>query len=412
VNDPGYGNPYPISVMQLLSGYPFWLIKDGLPFGYPALEHSVTTDVAVIGGGISGALMGYYLAKAGIPAVIADRHTIGLGSTCGSTSLLQYEIDIPLSRLSQKIGKEKASRAYRVCAEAIDQLKDIGRDIGFEQIEDKKSLYYAAQRSHKNLIKEEYVARKEIGLEVELLSAREIKDSYGIVAPSAILSHKAAQTDAYALTHALHQYALQKGIQVYDRTLVEKIDHRSNDVVLHTNRGYTITARKLVFATGYETTQYIGKNMVSLKTTYAAVSEQMCSDTSFWKDEALIWNTGSPYLYLRTTPDRRIIAGGRDEDITRADYNHIQKMTAKLVKDISQVLPSISFRPEFSWAGVFANTEDGLPYIGTYEKMPHSYFALGFGGNGITFSAVAAEMIIGMIKEVHVNNSDIFSFDR
>ncbi len=41
--------------MNLTTGYPYWLINSGLPNNYPKLEHSVKTDIVIIGGGISGA---------------------------------------------------------------------------------------------------------------------------------------------------------------------------------------------------------------------------------------------------------------------------------------------------------------------------------------------------------------------
>ncbi len=43
--------------MDLKSGYPYWLIKDGLQYSYPKLENSFKTEVAIIGGGISGLLL-------------------------------------------------------------------------------------------------------------------------------------------------------------------------------------------------------------------------------------------------------------------------------------------------------------------------------------------------------------------
>ena len=93
--------------MDLHSGLPFWLIKSGLPFNYYPLDRSLTTDVAIIGGGISGALAAYYLTSAGISCIVLDARTIGLGSTCASTALLQYEIDVPLCRLKEKTGIKK-----------------------------------------------------------------------------------------------------------------------------------------------------------------------------------------------------------------------------------------------------------------------------------------------------------------
>ena len=75
--------------MNLSSGYPFWLVRHGLPFDYPKLDRDIDTDVVVMGGGISGALMSYHLTNAGVNHIVVDGRTIGLGSTCASTSLLQ-----------------------------------------------------------------------------------------------------------------------------------------------------------------------------------------------------------------------------------------------------------------------------------------------------------------------------------
>jgi len=89
--------------MRLTGGYPFWLIRDGLLYSYAKLLQHVKIDTVLIGGGISGALTAYYLTEAGIDCILVDSRTIGLGSTCGSTSLLQYELDVPLHRLKKKV---------------------------------------------------------------------------------------------------------------------------------------------------------------------------------------------------------------------------------------------------------------------------------------------------------------------
>ena len=68
--------------MELVAGYPYWLIKNGLLYQYPKLLENAKTRVAIIGGGISGALTAYYLIKAGIENIVVDGRTIGLGSTC------------------------------------------------------------------------------------------------------------------------------------------------------------------------------------------------------------------------------------------------------------------------------------------------------------------------------------------
>src|SRR5689334_12845681 len=108
--------------MILKSGYPFSLIKNGLVTDYPKLERDLRADTVIMGGGISGALTAWHLCEEGIGSIVIDARTIGLGSTCASTSLLQYEIDTPLFRLTEMIGEEKAARAYMLCNEAINEL--------------------------------------------------------------------------------------------------------------------------------------------------------------------------------------------------------------------------------------------------------------------------------------------------
>ncbi|MFV7466688.1 FAD-dependent oxidoreductase, partial [Pseudomonas shirazica] len=87
--------------MDLRSGCPYWLVKNGLPYTYPTLEHNLTSDVAVVGGGVSGALIAWHLAAAGLQTVLLDRREIGWGSTAASTALLQYEIDTPMVKLAE-----------------------------------------------------------------------------------------------------------------------------------------------------------------------------------------------------------------------------------------------------------------------------------------------------------------------
>jgi glycine/D-amino acid oxidase-like deaminating enzyme len=87
--------------MELIEGYPYWLIKTGLPYQYSKLLENIKCQAVIIGGGISGVLTAYCCTGAGIECVLVDGRSIGLGSACASTSLLQYELDIPLHKLKK-----------------------------------------------------------------------------------------------------------------------------------------------------------------------------------------------------------------------------------------------------------------------------------------------------------------------
>lgn len=400
--------------MKLSSGYPLSLIKNGLLFSYPKLERDIKTDVLVLGGGISGALAAYYLIQEGIDCMLVDARTIGLGSTCASTSLLQYEIDTPLHRLIEMVGEKNAVRSYKLGTSAIARLAAIAGKVGVRDFEMKKSLYYAAYKKDISYLKKEFESRKKYGFKVKWLEEDQVFKQFGFSSHGGIVSDIAATTDAYVLTHCLLQYNIDKGLIVYDRTPVVSIKHDRRSVQLKTEEKFIITAKKLVYATGYEVVDLISKPIVKLTSTYAIASEAFNSPIKPGKTDAVIWNTAKPYLYLRSTNDNRIIIGGRDEEF----FSHfkrdklIPEKTKLLQKDFKKIFPSIPFKTEFSWAGIFGSTKDGLPYIGTYKKLPNSFFALGFGGNGITFSQVAGEIIASLIKGKKNKDADIFSFER
>ncbi len=400
--------------MDLKSGLPYPLVRSGLLHTYPKLTQPINAQVVILGGGISGALTAYHLLNAGMDCVLIDGRSMGLGSSCASTSLLQYEIDVPLSKLQKKIGPKKAARAYELCGESILKLQRIASHIGFKDFCLKKSLFFAAEKSHLPFLKKEYLTRKRNHLAVSLLDSQEIESRFFFKAPGAILSDLGGQTDAYTFAHALHQYNLKKGCRIFDRTRIEQINHSTHKVKLVTDTGLHIQANYLVYATGYEAIKRIGKKIADLHSTFVTSSEHQSVNQSTYNDEAVIWNTANPYLYIRTTADGRFIVGGRDEKFSDAKRRDrlIDKKAHLLKKDFGRLFPDISFQEEFKWAGTFATTKDGLPFIGEYKSLPRGYFSLGFGGNGITFSLIAAEIVRDLLLGKRSPDAPLFSFDR
>ena len=114
-----------------------------------------------------------------------------------------------------------------------------------------------------------------------------------------------------------------------------------------------------------------------------------------WPDWRLVWETARPYFYARTTSDRRIIIGGEDEPYVSAAQRDrlLAEKSRALQRRFKQWFPQIRFDLAYAWAGTFAETKDGLPFIGSHRSFPRGCFALGYGGNGITFSVLAGGII-------------------
>ncbi|HVT88743.1 MAG TPA: FAD-binding oxidoreductase, partial [Tepidisphaeraceae bacterium] len=115
-----------------------------------------------------------------------------------------------------------------------------------------------------------------------------------------------------------------------------------------------------------------------------------------------------------TTADNRIVAGGEDEEI--ADPNDrdalIHRKAKTICAKVHQMFPWLNISPRYQWGGTFAQTNDGLPLIGEQENYPGCFFALGYGGNGMVFSLIAAQMIVANLTGHGDPDADVFSFDR
>ncbi|HEY0432654.1 MAG TPA: FAD-binding oxidoreductase [Chitinophagaceae bacterium] len=399
--------------MELFAGYPYWLMKAGLPYQYPKLTKNMECQVLVLGGGISGALAAYEFVSAGLDTILIDGRTIGLGSTSASTSILQYELDVPLHRLEKIVGEHNARRAYQVCGQAVDGLVALMLDTGFKVFTKAESLFFSIHGKEIKMLQKECTARRASGFDVEFLNNEQVAERFGVTASAGIASSKAAINNAYLLTHHLLQNSMKRGLRVFDRTKAISIREKKGTVMIETANGMAIRAGNVLNASGYEVVNFIKKKIVDLDCTYAIASETR-EDWDPGKNKAVMWSTDDPYLYLCETNDGRLMIGGRDERFVNFKSLHrdLEKKAAALEKDFEKLFPGETFRREFSWSGVFGKTKDSLPYIGRLNNDSNIYYALGFGGNGITFSFAAAKIVVDLIRGIANEDANIFSFHR
>lgn len=401
--------------MDLKSNEPFWLLKNGLIASYPSLKSDEDCEVLIVGGGITGSLIAHQMIEDGYRTILIDKREICNGSTSATTSMLQYEIDVPLSELIEKVGKNGAVKSYQACSDAIDKIEklseEIRSDAGFKR---KKSLYFASNKSDILWLKNEFETRKKTGFKVKWLEPEEILEKFGFKNTyGGIISAQGASIDAFKLAHELYKLNIKKGLKIFDKTEMKSVQYHKGYNLVSTVNGPTIRAKKIIYCIGYESKNLIKENFVDLKSTYAIVSE---IDKIKFRNitDILVWNTDKPYLYLRTTDDGRMLIGGGDEDFYDAGKRDalLDKKEKEILKALKKIKPDYHFYTDFVWAGTFGETKDGLPYIGTHEKFKNSFFVLGFGGNGITFSVAGMEMASLFMKNKKHPLSKYFKFGR
>lgn len=401
--------------MDLKSHEPFWLIKNGLLTSYPSLQEDANCDILIVGGGITGALIAHQCVSEGKKCILIDKREIVNGSSAATTSMLQYEIDVPLFELQELIGAEGAIASYKACSEAINKLGKLAEKIqskaGFRA---KDSLYYASRKKDTIQLELEFAARLNAGFGVQWLSQDEIWERYALKGGyGGILSAQGASIDAFCFTHELLAYNVERGLTIFDKTGLESVRYDTAHNVVLTSTGAKIKSRKIIYCTGFETVNLIPERFVDLLSTFAIVSEINTEQYKLYKD-LLIWNTSQPYLYMRTTDDNRFLIGGEDEEFQNAERRDrmIEKKAQRLKILFNKSFPDQIFHTDFTWAGTFGVTKDGLPYIGEHKKFKNSYFVCGFGGNGITFSVAAMDMVSNWINGHGHRLDQWFKFGR
>lgn len=399
--------------LDLRTGRPVWQDRSRPRFALTPLAGNTSCDVLVIGAGISGAMVAEHLTERGYDVMLVDRRGPLKGSTPASTALLQYEIDESVTDLTGAIGKERAIRIWRRSKLALDALRERTRRLGIAaDCVNRDGLFLEGDALDAKALRKEYEARREAGFEVSFLEKAEVKARFGIPGRTAILAYDNLAADPVRLAAGYLKTALSRGARLHAPHEIVTVEPEARSVQAITREGRIIRARHVVFATGYEMPKGVPAKGHRIISTFALATRPQKS--RLWENDAFIWEASEPYLYLRVGPDNRVICGGEDEECAdeAARDALLPEKIATIRKKLAKLIPGLDTTPEYRWCGSFGASPTGTPSIGRVPRMPNCYAVLGYGGNGITFSMMAAQMIAGMIDGVGDPDSDLFSFTR
>jgi glycine/D-amino acid oxidase-like deaminating enzyme/nitrite reductase/ring-hydroxylating ferredoxin subunit len=387
--------------MPEISSSPIW--KEGLnkPHFRRSIKGEFSTDVVVVGAGITGLTTAYLLAREGRKVIVLDKENIVSGDSSRTTAFLNYASDAKLSELVHRFGERKAVRVWQSMQNAITTIEDIVR---YEQIdcEFKRCplYYYSASAEDVDFLKQEYNLICSLGFPASF--TKDLPDPFGC----AMILDNNAKFHPLKYLYALAQKIEQYGGRIYEYSEVTGYEHRGGPVVKTSHA--RIHAKKLVLAS-HNPNNLAMEVHTRLKPfqTYVIAGKIPKNKVT----EGLYIDTYDPYHFFRVDSGEkhdRFLLGGEDHETGKA--SDTQKAHQILENYLQKILPDQQYEITNQWSGQVISTIDGLPFIGKLMLVPGPvYAATGFAGDDMTFGTLSAKIIAETILKRPHPWADLYS---
>jgi len=405
-------------VPRLRHGDPLWLYQRPPKRTYPQFRGHLETDVVIVGGGITGAMCAYLFADAGVRVVLLESRKAGRGSTVASTALLMQEPDRDFLYLAARFGRPAAREIWKSLGKATRTVGKTIRALGIKaDLCKRDSVYFTLDPDKVKALRKEFDARKAAGLPGRWLTAGGLYRMTGIKAQAGIATTGNAQVNPLRACSGFLTAAASRGAKIFERSHVRGVKISDSGIEVRTPAG-TITADRIVVATGYATREFRGLvGRFRMNDTYVVATKRLPRQRA---RQVMAWDTDRPYHYVRWTEDGRLLIGGEDtrHRSARGSRRRIARASARLRVYLAQIYPELADAvAEYAWEGLFAETPDGLPYVGEHSRYPRHLFALGYGGNGMTASFLAARTLVDLYQHRDKPRkareiANLFAFDR
>jgi glycine/D-amino acid oxidase-like deaminating enzyme len=373
----------------------------------------------VVGGGITGAGIAHAFADAGVRVVLLESNLVARGSTAASTALLMQETDEDFRGLERRYGSARAERIWQLGRTGVRECVATLRRLRIDcDLADRDGVYFTTNRERVDDLFQEYQRRCAAGFSATWLDQSALFAYTGIVGTGAIRTRGNAQLNPYRACVGLVRAAARNGARIFERSEVERIDLSRAGVVIYTGGG-RVVADRVIVATGYATPVLAPlAGRFRMKHTYVLATRPLRAHErrELGLGDLLVWDTRHPYHYARWTEDRRLLLGGNDRPLLPPSRRQraFASSRAQLREYYDALLPALKdIEIEYAWEGLFARTPDGLPYIGTHRRYPRHLFALGYGGNGMTFGFLAARLLLdAFLNRGNQDDLELFKFGR
>lgn len=355
------------------------------PIEYPVLADDIATDVVIIGGGLTGVLTAYLLQQAGHEVVILEADRLGGGATAYTTAFLTQGIDTRFADLIPMFGKNGARTLWEAHGAAIDTIEAIAAAEEIECRFVRCPAYIYARTPHQfKTLEQEFRVANRLRLPVRLCPRKKL----GFAHKGVLEISRQAKFHPLKFMLPLAERLQARGARIFEKSAAIQLTSTDGSVRVTTKKG-SVTAVQAVVAT-YQPFNH-PRQVLAKKGMYKSYVLEAAIPHGIFP-EALYWDLSAPYNYFRVDDKDardRLILGGADH------RSELPVPAGKNYAALKDVLKSLMGDQLFiitkKWAGPILEPSDGIALIGEYR--PRMWIASAFSGNGMTYAAIAAQLI-------------------
>ncbi len=354
-----------------------------------------TAEVLIIGGGVIGLSLARELHKKGVRKItILERGKLGQESSLAAAGILAPNAET-----------EKQNDLFQICTDSKQLYTNFAEQLFAEtgvdiELDRNGTLYLAFSETDVSEIRRRLEWQKNAGLNVEHLSAGEVRNAEPLISPDvreALFFPNDWQVENRKLVLALQKYAKLNRIEIIEDAEVKNLLTENGKVVGAETSDKKFFAKTSVLATGAWTSLIkSGENALPLPNIKPIRGQMLSFKTVKRLFTKVIY---SPRGYLVPRFDGRILVGatveavGFDKNVTEGGI----KFLLETAFEISPHLASLEIFDK--WAGLRPFASDGLPILGAFSEIENLHVATAHYRNGILLAPLTAKILADKIVE-------------